>query len=80
MYALLFIQDYPAMYVMAARHDDVIPFEGVTKYVDKLQSCIKQHQCVARGLSAVNHAPRWIKVRSLRSVCTMLTKCNSDCC
>ena len=42
----LVIQDYPAMYIMTAIRDDVIPFEGVKMYVEKLQHCIKQY---ARG-------------------------------
>lgn len=32
------------MYITAARQDEVIPFEGVKKYVKKLESCIKQHK------------------------------------
>ena len=33
------------MYIMASIHDDVIPFEGVKKYVEKLQHCIKLYGC-----------------------------------
>lgn len=37
------------MYITAARHDDVIPFEGVKKYVEKLQHCIKEYGCSANS-------------------------------
>jgi len=32
------------MLVVASKWDDVIPFEGVQKYVNKLKLCVKQHQ------------------------------------
>ena len=35
------------MLVTASKQDDVIPFEGVQKYVNKLQFCLQQHQMKA---------------------------------
>lgn len=32
------------MYITAGRRDEVVPFEGVKMYVEKLQSCINQHK------------------------------------
>ena len=32
------------MLVVASKWDDVIPFEGVQKYVNKLKLCVKQHR------------------------------------
>ena len=32
------------MYVAAARYDEIIPFEGVKMYMEKLQRCINQYK------------------------------------
>lgn len=51
------------MYITAARHDDVIPFEGVQRYVKKLQDCIKQHKKLANGqMGVLYNALHWRKV------------------
>ena len=48
------------MYITAARHDEVVPFEGVKMYVEKLQSCIKQHKCYINNNQNTTHP--WRKV------------------
>ena len=50
------------MYIAASRHDEVIPFEGVEKYVDKLQTCIKQHKDYANHQMNTSNAHFWTKV------------------
>lgn len=45
------------MYILAARHDDVIPFEGVQMYVQKLQGCTKQHNHFADEVEQCSVSP-----------------------
>ena len=50
------------MYITASTCDEMIPFEGVKQYVDKLQSCIKKYKQSTDRHVGVRNAPVWKKV------------------
>lgn len=39
-----FWQDYPSFYITASRLDDIVPFEGVQKYAEKLKQCVEAYR------------------------------------
>ena len=41
------------MLISASVHDDVIPFDGVEKYVSKLKDCVSIHQKKSRSCDSI---------------------------
>lgn len=68
----LSLQDYPAMLVLASKRDNIIPFEGVQKYVSKLRLCVEQHR--SNTSQKLSMKQTWMSLLSTKTWTGMFTE------